>query len=62
MIHTNKPMSQRPKAKLQATGEIIRKNGSREKVNILGDDKMTHEELGEQLIEEWNEKNKQPKQ
>ena len=55
MLHNNVPLSRKPKARLRATGEIIRKNGTKEPVNILGDPDMTREELNEQLREEYEE-------
>lgn len=58
MIHTNAPKDKRPRARMRATGEIIRKNGQREPITVIGDPDMTKAELDQQLKEEWAEKNK----
>lgn len=52
MIHSNVPNKQKPKAKMRATGEVIRKNGTRQPIKILGDDVMTKAELDAQMLEE----------
>lgn len=58
MLHNNVPQSKKPKARLRATGEIIRKNGTKEPVTILGDPDMTQAEMNEQLREEYEEQQK----
>lgn len=55
MLHNNVPLSKKPKARLRATGEIIRKNGTKEPVTILGDPDMTQAEMNEQLREEYEQ-------
>lgn len=52
MTHTDVLDSTKPKAQLRATGEIIRKDGTREPIVILGDPAMTQEELVQQLRDE----------
>ena len=58
MIHTNVPAPKKPKARLVATGEIIRKNGDRIPIKMLGDTDMTQEELAEQFRIEYEEQKK----
>ena len=56
MIHNNIKKDRKPKARMRATGEVIKKNGERIPVQILGDPDMTKEELDEQLFAENREK------
>ena len=45
MMHSNVPVSKKPKAKLRAVGEVIRKNGDRIPIELSADTDMTQEEL-----------------
>lgn len=47
MIHSNVRSDRRPKARLVATGEIIRKNGKRDKIVLSDDPNITNEEVKE---------------
>lgn len=45
MIHTNKQPAPRPRGKLTAYGEIIRKNGERVEIVMEGETHLSKEEL-----------------
>lgn len=58
MIHKNvAPVKKRPKAKLRAVGEIIRKNGERQEIILEGETELSREELEAKLNTEIKQEN-----
>lgn len=57
MIHNNVSKSKKPKARLEAVGEIIRKNGERVPIKLYGDTEMSKKELEEHLTGKSSDKN-----